>query len=83
MPFPLQQHLWSLLVDGHAQLFLLREEKGVRPRRESEGQFLEQGAKLRRLLVRERMGVGVHARKAETFNGQCSTFNASTSNSQY
>ncbi len=42
--FPLQQHLGPLLVDGHAQFFFLREEKGVRPRRESEGQFLEQGA---------------------------------------
>ena len=41
-PLALQQHLRSLLVNGDAQLVLLREEKRVRPRREFERQFLEQ-----------------------------------------
>jgi hypothetical protein len=58
----------------------LREKERVRPRRENEAELIQQGAEFGCLLLRERMGVRVHARKAGTFNAQRSTFNVELRN---
>jgi len=49
----LHQHLWSFLVDRHAQLVLLRKKNGPILRRELEPGLLEQTAKLPHLLRRK------------------------------
>ncbi len=67
-PFALQQNLRTLFVDGDAEFVFLREEERVRLWREVETEFLEQGAKLRRLIRRERVSVGVHPSRQRTPN---------------
>src|SRR4029077_1721334 len=43
---PLHQNLWTFLINGHAQLFLLREKNRVRLRREGESAFTQKPAQL-------------------------------------
>src|SRR3954447_3908455 len=58
--FSLEQKLRPFLVDGRAELVLLREKERVGFRRECEAGLLEQGAQLFRLFVRERLRIGIH-----------------------
>src|SRR6266478_2995994 len=51
-PAPLHQNLWTFLIDGHAQLFLLRKKNRVRLRREGESAFMQKRAQLLRLPAR-------------------------------
>ena len=53
----LHQHLRSLLVNRHAQLFLLRKKNRPLFRRKVEPQLMEQSAKLSHLLVGKRVRV--------------------------
>src|SRR5438270_8997144 len=51
-PAPLHQNLWTFLINGHAQLFLLRKKNRVRLRRKGESAFTQKPAQLLRLLAR-------------------------------
>src|SRR4029077_13961042 len=59
-PTPLNQNLWTFLINGHAQLFLLRKKNRVRLPRKGESAFPQKPAQLLRLFRTERMGVRVH-----------------------
>ncbi len=53
----LRQHLWSLLINRHAQLVLSREENRPLLWRKLEPELFQQRPKLRCLFMRQRMGV--------------------------
>ena len=50
--FALNEHLWTFLVNGHAQFILLTKEKCVRLRREFENKVIEQRAEFVGLFPR-------------------------------
>jgi hypothetical protein len=51
-PAPLHQNLWTFLINGYAQLFLLRKKNRVRLRRKGESTFPQKPAQFLRLLAR-------------------------------
>ena len=60
--FPLHENLWSFFVNRDAQFIFLCKKKRVLLRRKLEPEIIEPCAQLRRLLLREWMGVWIHFR---------------------
>ena len=69
----LHEHLWSLLINRHAQLVLLREENRPLLRRKREPELFKQRAKLCCLLFGQRMSVRI---QRPMLNAQRSTLNS-------
>src|SRR5436190_7110105 len=72
----LHQHLWSLFINRHAQLVLLREENCPLLRHELESRVLEQSAKLPYLLLRKWMSVRIHEPQINTVDTSIRTRSA-------
>src|SRR4029077_16281165 len=72
--FSLDEHLWSFLVNRHAQFVLLSEKNRPFLRRELEAEFFEQSPQFCHLIVSERMCIRIHSQKP--FNAERSTSNA-------